>query len=255
MKRLLAVGVVGVGLCISGVIAPYTHAQDALEIEEVDTYEEFFTSYLTENISHVVDIPALLNEDLSIAKNVDGPQILIVHTYPDEIYSDGSSVVDAGETLTQLIQDTYNVQVYHYYNEGYSLGRVGAYDRSSTDIKDILQKYPTIEVVIDVQLDLAFEPNPNEFAQVSFVNGLDTYESENKGYNENVIENLALSAQLKTADNSVVGHIFVNPYTYNSDIDVKLLIANFGTDRDEIWQVENSLGIFTENLGEVLGLK
>ena len=127
-----------------------------------------------------------LAADLSIEKNADIPQILIYHTHSQETYADypensEADVIHLGECLAKLLREKgYNVyhdeSVYDYRNG--KLDRSAAYTYALDGISGLLQKYPSIEVVLDVHRDgvsdgtrLVTEIDGTETAKIMFFNG------------------------------------------------------------------------------------
>ena len=124
-----------------------------------------------------------LAADLSIEKNADIPQILIYHTHSQETYADypensEADVIHLGECLAKLLREKgYNVyhdeSVYDYRNG--KLDRSAAYTYALDGISGLLQKYPSIEVVLDVHRDgvsdgtrLVTEIDGTETAKIMF---------------------------------------------------------------------------------------
>ncbi|OOB78588.1 MAG: hypothetical protein BEN18_07070 [Epulopiscium sp. Nuni2H_MBin001] len=211
-----------------------------------------------------VDIDSILEKDLSLTTDIDMPQILVVHTYPDEQYECGSSVVEAGKELVKYLENNYEVSVFHYTDNENEVSKMGAYDRIEEQVNVLLTEYPSIEVIIDIQRDV--NPYYNEEIKnttttvgISFVNGLNIHHTpEIDSYSANVENNLALSAQMKyfdnLKDNQVIEEIYVYPYKYNSELNANLLITNFGYNTDTLEQVINTIPTFSDTLANVLDL-
>ncbi len=256
-KNLLAtLGLVAIGCMGMNIIAN--------ETDEIDPLHELFVFPVESVLDLNIEIDDILDKDLSLTSDIEQPQILVVHTYPDEQYECGNTVVDAGKELVKHLQDNYDINVYHYTDNEFDESRMGAYDRIEEQINDLLEEYPSIEVVIDMQRDV--NPYYNEEIQntastvsVSFVNGLNIYhQPEFETYSPNVENNLALSAQMKYFDNlsdtQVIEDIYVYPYRYNSELAANLLITNFGYNTDTLEQVINTIPTFSTALANVLDL-
>lgn len=116
-----------------------------------------------------LDLQAISAAQINVNLEQNGPQILIMHTHGSEAYTmDGSdqyeqsdswrttdnhyNVVRVGDEM-QRVFEAMGLQVVHdrslYDYPQYN----GAYTRSADGIKQWLEKYPTIQVVLDVHRD------------------------------------------------------------------------------------------------------
>lgn len=109
--------------------------------------------------SSYVGLDQLLYQDMSITRSPEGPDILIYHTHSLEDFADSvpgdpsTTIVGAGERLTEILQDTYGFSVMHDIG-GYDVeARDEAYNKSLPAIEQILAENPTIQVVIDLHRD------------------------------------------------------------------------------------------------------
>lgn len=119
--------------------------------------------------SYEVDASALASQKLPFVINTDEPQILIVHTHTTESYTPADSqsytssgsdrntdlsknIVAVGDAVCNIlnqngiktIHDT-TVHDYPSYN--------GAYGRSMATVKNNLNKYPSVKIVLDIHRD------------------------------------------------------------------------------------------------------
>lgn len=135
----------------------------------------------------------LLGEDSSMKTPKDKPQILIYHTHSQENYSDSrhgkeaDTVVGVGSYLTKLLEDKYGYNVIHdktkYDIMGGELDRSLAYNYACDGVEKILDKNPSIEVVIDLHRDGANNKrvtkiDGKDVAQIMFFNGLSRMQRE-----------------------------------------------------------------------------
>lgn len=175
------------------------------------------------------DIPVkeALAQDLTIEKTKKEPKILIFHTHSHEGFADSDmskglseGIWGVGEYLKQILEETYGIGVLHdngQYDMVNGKGQTtGAYERMEPPIRAILEKYPSIEVCIDLHRDgipegrrLVTEVNGKPCAQVMFFNGLCRLNKNgipqaiNGLTNPYLKDNLAFSLQMKmTADNA-----------------------------------------------------
>ena len=109
-----------------------------------------------------IDGSTLLGKDLTLPENAEGPQILIYHTHSQENYrdyagSDGKgAVVSLGEELAKRLRAK-GYQVWHdttaYDMKSGHLDRSRAYTYACEGVTNLLQKYPSIQVILDVHRD------------------------------------------------------------------------------------------------------
>ena len=103
-----------------------------------------------------------LSENFALTQGNDKPQILIYHTHSQEEFTDfhegnkEATIVGVGNYLTELLQQKgYNVihdtSVYDL-RDG-KLDRSKAYTYALEGVTAILQKYPSIQVVLDIHRD------------------------------------------------------------------------------------------------------
>lgn len=126
----------------------------------------------------------LLGRDMSIEKSGDGPDILIYHTHSQEGYSDSldtsetETVVGVGDRLESLLREKYGYNVLHHKGQYDVNDRDHAYSNSLPEITEIIEKNPSIKVVIDLHRDgvaettrLAATIDGKPVAQIMFLTG------------------------------------------------------------------------------------
>mgnify|MGYP000656514862 FL=1 len=159
----------------------------------------------------------LLGRDMSIEKSGNGPDILIYHTHSQEGYSDSldtseaETVVGVGDRLESLLREKYGYNVLHHKGQYDVNDRDHAYSNSLPEITEIIEKNPSIKVVIDLHRDgvaettrLAATIDGKPMAQIMFFNGLCRTAARgpiNSLPNEYLGDNLAFSFQLQLMAN------------------------------------------------------
>ncbi len=136
-------------------------------------------------INNATKFPADLSESasqpLSFTKE-DGPLVLIMHTHTTESYIDSSSknsdrstdssknMISIGEDIASVLEQSgigvvHDTTVHDYpsYN--------GAYTRAMATIKANLEKYPTIQIVLDVHRDGLVKSDGTKLKVVCDING------------------------------------------------------------------------------------
>lgn len=222
--------------------------------------------------SDQLDVNKLLGKDMTIAADVEGPQILIYHTHSQEGYADSTpgdastSVVALGDYLEALLEQNYGVEVLHHKGQYDVEKRDSAYANALPDLQKILKENPTIEVVIDLHRDgipedrhLVTEVNGKPTAQIMFFNGLSRTTS--KGdleylANPYIADNLALSFQMQlTAAEYYPGlarKIYLKGYRYNMHLCPKSMLIEVGAQTNTFEEAKNAMEPLADILAKVL---
>lgn len=235
--------------------------------------------YTVDSVTYVKEedfnIEEMLKKDLSIKKGA-GPKILIFHTHSQETFSDSKengnqSIVDVGEYLSQLLNETYGIETIHhkgvYDKIDGKLDRSKAYELARPAIEKILKENPTIEIVIDLHRDgvgktirLVTEVNGKKTAQIMFFNGMcrtrTNGELEGMGnpYRET---NLTFSLQMKIAAEEYYPGFtrrnYLKGYKYNMDLAPKMLLIEAGAQTNTVEEVKNAMEPLAELLNQIVG--
>lgn len=241
--------------------------------DPVKIRKEFFAVDATTEISDErINPQKLLEKDISISESNGGPQILIYHTHSQETFADSvpgdenTSIVGAGEYLSNLLTEEYGFEVLHHTGEYDVETRDYAYSYSLPNIEAILKEYPSIEVVIDLHRDAVAEDkklvstqNGKQAAQVMFFNGLShTIKQGDIGYLENpyIDDNLAFSFQMQVLCNEyypgLTRRIYLKGYRYNMHLKPKTLLIEMGAQTNTCEEVRNTLDILAHVLSMCL---
>lgn len=219
----------------------------------------------TEEVKETLDVKELLKLNVKTDLGGELPKVLIFHSHSQEKYSDGGSVVDAGDILADILAQEYGITVVHDVNE-YDMENGerkidGSYERMETGVKEILAKYPTIEVCIDLHRDSAQEGiamkcdiDGKDAARLMLVNGVCT--AQDCGENPYIKENLALSLKMYNAFNEkyngLTRKIYIKPYRYSTFIKPKSILVEAGCESNSIEQIQNSMYPLADILINVL---
>lgn len=267
--------------------------EDKLALPE--GFNEFVTgrmltySYLTSNC-YTIDTSTsiseeelcgseLLDMDMSADLDTSDYKILIYHTHGSESFADSrngvveDTVIGIGDRLTELLTTEYGISVYHdrtiYDMTDGKLDRSRAYDLARDGVQAILDKYPSIEVVIDLHrdgvnrdTDLVTEIDGKPCAKLMFLVGVSRLNSKGElAYLDNPFkkENLAFSLQLyMTAQANYDGlmrKIYVKGYRYNLDLAEKSLLVEVGGQTNTVEEAKNSMDLLAAVLYKVLSGK
>lgn len=218
----------------------------------------------------------LLDMDLSLNLEGTEPKILIYHTHGSEDFVDSKdgviedTIIGVGDELASILQEEYQVAVYHdrtvYDKVNGKLDRNKAYEMSRKGVKEILEQYPSIEVVIDLHRDgvgenthLVTNINGKPTAKIMLFNGMSR--SATNGdidylYNENRQHNLAFSLQMQIKAKSLypdlMRKIYLKAYKYNLDLKPRAALVEVGGQTNTVEEAKNAMEPFAKILIEVL---
>lgn len=254
-----------------------TKPTDAKLLEKLNDFDYLIQNYYIVDSSTTIrssDISAaeLLAKDLTIAEDVDGPQILIYHTHSQETYGgapegdDENSVVAVGEYLTSLLTEQYGFSVLHHTGEYDVNDRDHAYSNAAPALKEILEENPTIEVVIDLHRDsvpeknhLVTQINGKDCAKIMFFNGLCRTTARGdltKMPNPYLQDNLAFSLQMQLAAADqypdFTRRIYLKGYRYNMHFCPKTLLVEVGAQNNSLEEAMNAMEPLASLLSKVL---
>lgn len=209
----------------------------------------------------------LLHKNLSIDKSKE-PQILIYHTHATEYFKDSDRnnpnelITGVGDHLAKILEKQYGYKVIHDktvfpYNQAYSLGRDKA--------KEILEKYPSIKVIIDLHRDSSgghhyvTKINGKKMASIMFFNGMSqdangrTIASRE---NSNLTTNLAFSLQMKVAADELYPGLarknYLKAYRYNMHLVGRYALVEVGAENNTLKEAKNSMEPLAKILDTVL---
>ena len=223
----------------------------------------------------LLDAKKFLKEDLTIDKDPDVPQILIYHSHSQEMFLDSTEgdlstgIIGIGDYLTELLEKRYGYRVIHdkgvYDLVDGVLDRSAAYDYARAAVEQILEEYPTIEVVIDLHRDgvegihFVTEENGKETAKIMFFNGISRDSSGNEnGYlpNPYIEQNLAFSFQLQlAAEKKYPGftrNIYLKGQRFNLHLRPRSLLIEAGSQLNTIEEEKNAMEPLADILDQVL---
>lgn len=219
-----------------------------------------------------VGLKQLLEPDLAVNKESEGPQILIYHTHSHEDFIDSvpgeasTTIVGAGDKLARLLEEEYGFKVLHHTGV-YDEVRDDAYNKSLPAIEQILKENPTIEVVIDLHRDavssdrkLVMDLQGRPTARFMFFNGLSySRKSGDITYLENpyIQDNLAFSFQAQVAANEyypgIARKVYLKAYRFNMHLMPKSMLIELGAQNNTVEEIMNACDPLAHILAIVLG--
>ena len=222
-----------------------------------------------------MDAAVLTGMDLYMKKDPSVPQILIYHTHSQETYADyaagnkKATVVELGNRLTALLEEK-GYQVLHdttsYDMAAGKLDRNHAYNYALDGIMGILQKYPSIQVVLDLHRDGVKESlhmvrtvNGKATAPIMFFNGMSQTPEGEIEYLKNPYktENLAFSLQMQLLAEEeypdLTRKIFLKGLRYNLHVRPRSALIEVGAQTNTLEEALNAMEPLADLLDQVLG--
>ena len=256
---------------------------DSVESSKIYALEQFKDiNFLKQNM-YIVDgnidvtmkdfnIDYYMSSSLKVNLKSKEPKILIFHTHSQESFVDSrgavgsrggeeeDTIVGVGNELAKILHDKYNVSVIHHKGQydvvDGNCHITGAYERVEPAIRDILKKYPSIEVVIDIHRDalptkLITTINEKPTAKFMFFNGICRYKVNGemqpiKGLeNEYIDDNMAFSFRMQLKANELYGNltrkIYLKAYRYSLNMLPKSLMVEVGSDKNTLQEAKNAM--------------
>jgi len=218
----------------------------------------------------------LLKKDMTIDTKTDGPKILIYHTHSQEAFKDSKkgdmseTIMGMGAYLAGILNEEYGIETLHH--EGIydlingNLDRSKAYQLALPEIEEVLEKNPSIEVVIDLHRDgvresthLVTEIDGKKTAQIMFFNGLSRTRANGDIeylHNPYIEDNLAFSLQMQLAAMETypgfTRRIYLKSYRYNMHLLPKALLVEAGAQTNTVKEMKRAMKVLADILYNVL---
>ena len=200
------------------------------------------------------NLEELLVQPLSWDLHSGAPTVLIVHTHATESYTraEGESyqetsafrtldeeynMVSIGDHVAKLLEEggitvIHDRQLHDYpsYN--------GSYNHSRKSVTEILKKYPTIQLVLDLHRDASGDDynqmrteatvNGQASAQLMLVIGTDASGLKHPGWEENLALGLKLHTQLERIAPGICRYVNLRSQRFNQDLSSGALLVEVG---------------------------
>ena len=260
----------------------YVTAEELTKMKDLNYLRSnyYIVDSRTSLLSGDIDVEQALSLDLTIEKTKKEPKILIFHTHIHEGFADSNmskglseGIWGVGEELKRILEEEYGIGVIHdagQYDMVNGKGQTtGAYERMEPPVREILAKYPSIEVCIDLHRDgvpegtrLVTEIDGKKCAQVMFFNGLcrlnknGTAQSITGLENPYIKENLAFSLQMKTAAEhlfpDLTRKIYLNAYRFSLHFMPRSSLIEVGAQTNTKAEAYNAMKPLAQVLASVL---
>ncbi|NLN05978.1 MAG: hypothetical protein GX166_14480 [Clostridiaceae bacterium] len=226
-----------------------------------------------------INIRDILQAPLVIKKPEEGkPSILIFHTHTSEgyclteedKYSDENTttdtelnVVKAGSIIEKILNEKYNINTLHdktVHDQGYNHNI--AYDLSKQTVESITKEHDSIQLIIDIHRDGAFDGskkygptvtfNDKKYAQVMFVVGCDyDVNNPNPNWRDNFKLAMLMLEMLEEKVPGITRGISMRRDPYNTNLADRGILIEIGFNGNLISEVINTSEIVAEVLGEI----
>lgn len=240
-------------------IKSYSYQWDDLLNYETLVKAFYAVDSTTKAGEELLQVNRLLSKDMRMHGSTESPQILIYHTHSQEAFADSvpgdesTSIVGVGEYLASVLRERYGYHVLHHTESYDRESRDYAYSNSLPAIEQLLEEYPSIEVVIDLHRDavpedrrLVVDIQGRPTAQFMFFNGLSRTARGKIDYLENpyLEDNLAFSFQMQAACNEyypgLARRIYLKAYRYNMHLCPKTLLIELGAQNNTVEEAMNA---------------
>lgn len=226
-----------------------------------------------------LDLPAIADAKVNVSLAQEGPQILIMHTHGSEAYTmDGTdqyqesdswrttdthyNIVRVGDEM-QRVFETMGLQVVHdrtlYDYPQYN----GAYTRSCEAVKQWLEKYPSIQVVLDVHRDALSNSDGTllkpladisgeKTAQVLMIVGTDDLGQEHPYWTENLALAMEIQKRMDSQWPTLARPIALRSSRFNQQLTRGSLLIEVGSHGNTLQESLQAARLFAKAAGETL---
>lgn len=245
--------------------------EERTEGDQEAEFETLLNRYFSMDAATTIDSSrlnnSLLDLDLTLDTEKEGPQILIYHSHSQEGFvdtvegDDTTTIVGVGDYLAKLLTETYGYQVIHdrgvYDLVDGVLDRNVAYDYSGAAVEQWLSKYPQIQVIIDLHRDgvdgkkFVVQENGKPTANLMFILGMSrTADQQDISYlpNPYIKENMAFALQIQEraeiAAPGLMRNIYLMAYRFNLHYRPRSMLLEAGTQLNTLEEEKNAMEVF-----------
>ena len=237
--------------------------------------------YVKNTTGQNVDFLDLLKEPLDIhIKNTNEPQVLIFHTHTSESYmkkdsgffyesfyprslNNSKNVVRVGDAITEKLKE-HGINAIHDKTYHDTPSYNGSYLRAEKTIKENLQKYPSLQVIIDIHRDSlgsketgkmkpTFEYKGKKAAQLMIISGCDP---DNSNGFPNWKKNLKLALNIQKYCESMFPGLTrplnFSKVKYNEHLTPGSLLIEIGSDGNTLEEAIYTGSMLGEAISELL---
>ena len=245
--------------------------EERTEGDQEAEFETLLNRYFSMDAATTIDSSrlnnSLLDLDLTLDTEKEGPQILIYHSHSQEGFvdtvegDDTTTIVGVGDYLAKLLTETYGYQVIHdrgvYDLVDGVLDRNVAYDYSGAAVEQWISQYPQIQVIIDLHRDgvdgkkFVVQENGRPTANLMFILGMSrTADQQDISYlpNPYIKENMAFALQIQEraeiAAPGLMRNIYLMAYRFNLHYRPRSMLLEAGTQLNTLEEEKNAMEVF-----------
>lgn len=245
--------------------------EERMEGDQEAEFETLLNRYFSMDAATTIDSSrlnnSLLDLDLTLDTEAEGPQILIYHSHSQEGFvdtvegDDTTTIVGVGDYLEKLLTETYGYQVIHdrgvYDLVDGVLDRNVAYDYSGAAVEQWLSQYPQIQVIIDLHRDgvdgkkFVVQENGKPTANLMFILGMSrTADQQDISYlpNPYIKENMAFALQIQERAEimapGLMRNIYLMAYRFNLHYRPRSMLLEAGTQLNTLEEEKNAMEVF-----------
>lgn len=243
------------------------------------------SSYINNSTGYTPDVISLINKKLKADNGYvqlsasTSPQVLIIHTHGTEGYSDDGakyckdsddyartsdarkSVVAVGETICDILNKS-GIPTAHCKIMHDSIQYKDSYARAEETIKQYLEEYPTIKLVIDIHRDSIIKSTGEivrpvtdlegkAAAQVMCVVGSSWEGDVCPNWENNLSLALKLRENLNDKCENICRPVFLKGHTYNQEIAPYSLLIEVGSSGNSLDEAQRSAVLIGAALSEL----
>lgn len=224
-----------------------------------------------------VDVDAMISQPLTLQTSDTGPQVLIYHTHSTEAYTPSGNdtytpsgdfrtrdtnqnIVRVGTELTKVLEAR-GIGVVHITDIFDDPAYNGSYGRSLTAAEQALNRYPDIQVTIDLHRDailtdageqyrVATTLDGQEVAQLMLVVGTDASGLAHPDWKNNMNFAVNLQADLNGAYPNLMRPINLRPQRFNTHLRPGSLLLECGSSGNTLEEALRAVRLFGEKLAD-----
>ncbi len=243
--------------------------------------------YINNSTGYVPNLEALIeksfkNDNYDLLSNKDAPRVLIIHTHATDSYvyngtnsykfnpnrdfarNDEASenVISIGSIISGILNKS-GIKTIHCTTLHDSIRYKDSYARSEATIKEYLERYPSIRLIIDIHRDSLLTSggdiirpvtlvNNKPTAQVVCVVGSDWAGDRCDNWQDNLSLALKLREQLNLKYSNLCRPVELAPYTFNQEYSKYSMTIKVGSSGNSLQEAQTSAHIVAETLIEIL---
>ncbi len=234
---------------------------------------------LSNETSYQIDVKDLLEAPVSIQMDGEGPKVLVIHTHATETYApEGATVYDTegndrtedternvvriGKELTRILEEK-GIETIHDTKLHDTPSFNGSYASSLKAMESYLEKYPSIQVILDIHRDsivyedgtkakVVTEIGGKKTAQLMFVVGTDQKGLEHPDWKENIKSAIHFQNAICQKYPGLMRHINLRRERFNGHMSKAGMIIEVGSGGNSLSEAIQGIAFAGECIGDYL---